>query len=108
MAEKFRSQWLALGLEPKRFVRTTDAEHRAAVQHLWQTLYDKGEIELREYTGQYCVGCEEFKTERDLVEREVPAASRARARDAPRDELLLQEHTLLRLARGRARARTRA
>src|SRR5512139_3643727 len=31
MAEKFRSQWLALGLEPKRFVRTTSAEHRAAV-----------------------------------------------------------------------------
>src|SRR5262245_13938043 len=54
MADKFRAQWLALGLEPRRFVRTTDPEHHRAVQHLWQTLYDKGEIELREYTGQYC------------------------------------------------------
>ena len=31
-------------------------------------IYDKGEIELRDYEGLYCVGCEEFKTERDLVD----------------------------------------
>ena len=72
MAEKFRAQWLALGLAPQRFVRTSSAEHRAAVQHLWQSLYEKGEIELREYTGQYCVGCEEFKTDRDLVNGKCP------------------------------------
>ena len=68
MAERFREQWSALGLEPRRFVRTTDPEHVRAVQHFWQTLYDKGEIELRDYEGLYCVGCEEFKTERDLVD----------------------------------------
>ena len=72
MAERFRTQWLSLGLEPQRFVRTTDAAHQKAVQHLWQTLYDKGEIELREYEGLYCVGCEEFKTERDLVNERCP------------------------------------
>ena len=72
MAERFKAQWLALGLAPQRFVRTTSAEHRKAVQHLWQTLYDKGEIELREYTGRYCVGCEEFKTDRDLVDGKCP------------------------------------
>lgn len=66
MAESFRAQWLALGLAPQRFVRTTDANHRRAVRQFWQTLYDRGEIELREYEGLYCVGCEEFKTERDL------------------------------------------
>jgi methionyl-tRNA synthetase len=73
MAEKFRAQWLALGLAPQRFVRTTSTEHRAAVQHLWQTLYDKGELELREYQGLYCVGCEEFKTDRDLVDGKCPS-----------------------------------
>jgi methionyl-tRNA synthetase len=67
MAERFRAQWSGLGLEPRRFVRTTDPEHVHAVRHFWQTLFDKGEIELREYEGMYCVGCEEFKTERDLV-----------------------------------------
>jgi methionyl-tRNA synthetase len=72
MAEKFRAKWLALGLEPERFARTTDPRHHAAVRHLWQTLYDKGEIELREYEGQYCVGCEEFKTERDAAGGKCP------------------------------------
>ncbi|MEX2206361.1 MAG: methionine--tRNA ligase [Myxococcota bacterium] len=72
MAERFREQWGALGLEPRRFVRTTDPAHVRAVQHFWQTLYDKGEIELRDYEGQYCVGCEEFKTERDLVDGKCP------------------------------------
>ncbi len=68
MAERFRAQWTALGLEPRRFVRTTDRAHVRAVQHFWQTLYDKGEIELRDYEGLYCVGCEEFKTERELAD----------------------------------------
>ncbi len=68
MAERFRAQWSSLGLEPRRFVRTTDPAHVRAVQHFWQTMFDKGEIELRDYEGLYCVGCEEFKTERDLVD----------------------------------------
>jgi methionyl-tRNA synthetase len=72
MAERFREQWSALGLEPRRFVRTTDPAHVRAVRHFWQTLFDKGEIELRDYEGQYCVGCEEFKTERDLVDGRCP------------------------------------
>jgi methionyl-tRNA synthetase len=72
MAERFRAQWLALGLEPQRFMRTTDPAHRKAVQHLWQTLHDKGEIELREYEGLYCVGCESFKTEREVENGRCP------------------------------------
>jgi methionyl-tRNA synthetase len=72
MAERFREQWSALGLEPRRFVRTTDPAHVRAVQHFWQTMFDKGEIELRDYEGQYCVGCEEFKSERDLVDGQCP------------------------------------
>ncbi len=43
-----------------------------AVRHFWQTLHDRGEIELREYEGLYCVGCEEFKTDRDLVDGRCP------------------------------------
>jgi len=78
MAERFRAQWSALGLEPRRFVRTTDPEHVRAVRQFWQTLHDKGELELRDYEGLYCVGCEEFKTDRDLVDGVCPNhASRA-------------------------------
>ncbi|MCP4004760.1 MAG: methionine--tRNA ligase [bacterium] len=66
MAERFRSTWDTLGLKYDRFIRTTDADHKQAVRTFWQTIYDRGEIELREYTGRYCVGCERYLTEREL------------------------------------------
>jgi methionyl-tRNA synthetase len=72
MAQRFRAQWAALGLEPQRFIRTTDADHVRAVRHLWQLLHEKGEIEFRDYQGLYCVGCEQFKTERELVGGKCP------------------------------------
>jgi methionyl-tRNA synthetase len=67
MAARFREQWQALGLAPQRFVRTTDPEHQAAVRHFWATIHAKGEIEFKSYEGLYCLGCESFKVERELV-----------------------------------------
>jgi methionyl-tRNA synthetase len=72
MAPRFREQWQALELTPDRFIRTTDADHVRAVQHFWQALYDRGEIELRDYTGLYCVGCESFLTVTELVDGKCP------------------------------------
>ncbi len=66
MAERFSSTWATLGLEYDRFIRTTDEDHARAVQFFWQTIHDRGEIEFREYTGRYCVGCERYLTEREL------------------------------------------
>ncbi|MBW2280560.1 MAG: methionine--tRNA ligase [Deltaproteobacteria bacterium] len=68
MAERFSSTWKQLGFEYDRFIRTTDADHVRAVQHLWQTIYDRGDVEFREYTGRYCVGCEAYLTDRELVD----------------------------------------
>ncbi len=68
MALRFRSQWEALELTPNRFIRTTDADHVRAVRHFWQQLYDRGEVEFRDYTGLYCVGCEAFLTPSELVD----------------------------------------
>ena len=48
-----------------------------AVRHFWQTLHDKGEIELRDYEGIYCVGCEEFKTDREHRRRRTAFSTRA-------------------------------
>jgi methionyl-tRNA synthetase len=59
--------WAELGLSASRFVRTTDPTHVANVQYALQRVYDAGWIEQREYEGLYCVGCERFLTERDLV-----------------------------------------
>lgn len=68
MAGRFRSTWDTLGLRYDRFIRTTDADHREATQYFVQRLYDAGAIELRDYTGMYCVGCERYLTERELVD----------------------------------------
>jgi methionyl-tRNA synthetase len=68
VAASFRNTWEELGLKPDRFIRTTDEDHKRAVQHFWQRLYDAGEIEFRDYEGRYCVGCESFLTDRELVD----------------------------------------
>lgn len=49
------------------FYRTSDPEHHLHVQEYWQILVDKGDIYKKLYHGKYCVGCEEFKTETQLV-----------------------------------------
>ncbi|ANJ26463.1 methionine--tRNA ligase [Agromyces aureus] len=49
------------------FIRTTDARHEENVQKFLQKLYDDGHIYTGEYEGYYCVGCEEYKTESQLV-----------------------------------------
>jgi methionyl-tRNA synthetase len=60
--------WHELALPADRFVRTTDPGHVRNVQQILQRVYDAGWIELREYEGLYCVGCERFLTERDLLD----------------------------------------
>ncbi|HEY9685501.1 MAG TPA: methionine--tRNA ligase [Coleofasciculaceae cyanobacterium] len=68
LVEEFKKAWQYLNLTYDRFIRTTDADHYAVVEHLWRTLAAKGDIEKRSYQGLYCSGCEKFMTERDLNE----------------------------------------
>ncbi len=63
----FRGTWDKLGFSYDCFIRTTDAGHKEVVQSILQKVYDAGQIEFREYEGLYCVGCERFLTERDMV-----------------------------------------
>lgn len=52
------------------FVRTSDKEkHYIGAQLLWKKLDEAGALEKRTYKSLYCVGCEEFKTEKDLNEK---------------------------------------
>jgi methionyl-tRNA synthetase len=53
------------------FQRSSDKKHYQASQKLWR-LCQKEDIELKEYKGLYCLGCEEFKTEKDLVKDKCP------------------------------------
>ncbi|WP_127794017.1 methionine--tRNA ligase [Agromyces sp. LHK192] len=49
------------------FIRTTDERHEQNVQKFLQHLFDEGHIYTGEYEGYYCVGCEEYKTDSQLV-----------------------------------------
>jgi methionyl-tRNA synthetase len=72
ISNKFKELWGKLGIKYDNFIRTTDEKHKKAVQKVSQTLYDKGVIYEGEYEGLYCVGCEQFKSESDLVDGKCP------------------------------------
>ncbi len=58
------------------FIRTSDPEHKLFVQGFLQRLYDNGYVYQDVYAGLYCVGCEAFKTEADLVDEKCPEHDR--------------------------------
>ena len=68
----FKELWEKLDIKYDTFIRTTDEKHKAAVQKVLQTLFDKGAIYKGEYEGLYCVGCEQFKSENELVNGRCP------------------------------------
>lgn len=68
IAPKFAEAWQRLDIANDDFIRTTEERHRAAVRELLQRCYDAGDIELDTYRGKYCVACEEYFTEDELLE----------------------------------------
>ena len=72
MEQEFRSVWKQLDISFDDFIRTTEPRHRAAVQKLAQACYDNGDIYEGYYEGWYCVSCEAFKQEKDLVDGKCP------------------------------------
>jgi len=58
------------------FIRTTDEDHVKKVQEIFKRLYDRGDIYKGEYKGLYCVPCESFWTESQLVEGKCPDCGR--------------------------------
>jgi methionyl-tRNA synthetase len=73
---RFQELWKKLEITHDDFIRTTEARHKTVVQQMFQTLYDKGEIYRAEYDGWYCVPCERFFMEKDLVEGCCPDCKR--------------------------------
>ncbi|MBI5798788.1 MAG: methionine--tRNA ligase [Candidatus Yonathbacteria bacterium] len=58
-----------LGVSNNFFIRTSDKEHHwSGAQMLWRALEDAGDIYKGTYKGLYCVGCEAFITEKELVD----------------------------------------
>lgn len=68
MVPKWQEVWRRLGVSNDDFIRTSEPRHAERVQRFVQLLYDRGEVYLGTYEGPYCVSCEEFKAESDLVD----------------------------------------
>ncbi len=68
ISEKFKESWKALNIDYNRFIRTTDKDHEKIVKDIINKIYEEGDIYLGKYEGYYCVGCEAYYTEKDLVE----------------------------------------
>ncbi len=68
----FRSTWEKIGISFDDFIRTTQPRHQKVVQDILQKVYDKGDIYFGSYGGYYCVGCERFLTEKELVDGKCP------------------------------------
>ena len=64
----FKALWERLDIKYDRFIRTTDERHAAIVREFFQRVWEKGDIYLSQQKGYYCVSCEEFKDEKDLLE----------------------------------------
>ena len=67
-AQKFMDLKDILNLSLDNFIRTTSPSHVEAVQEFWRLCDAKGDIYKKIYRGLYCVGCEKFITEKDLMD----------------------------------------
>jgi len=64
----FISLWQLLNIQYDRFSRTTAARHEAIVKEFFGRVWEAGDIYQGQQQGWYCVSCEEFKEERELLE----------------------------------------
>ncbi len=65
---KFEELWKLLNIDYQRFSRTSSENHNKIVQIFFELVKAKGDIYQAEYKGLYCLACEDFKNERELLE----------------------------------------
>lgn len=75
-AKVYRDAWQTLHISYDRFIRTTEEVHKAAVQEVFRKLLASGDIYKGEYQGWYCVPCETYFPESELVEGKCPDCGR--------------------------------
>ena len=68
ISAQFQALWPELSVTNDYFIRTTDPEHIVNVRRILQKVYDSGDIYFGHYEGHYCVGCERFYMEKELVD----------------------------------------
>ena len=69
-AERFLTMWKRLSISYDQFIRTTQATHRDGVTALIEAIFDRSPDDFyeKEYEGWYCVGCESFKQDNEIIQ----------------------------------------
>ncbi|CAD6210122.1 unnamed protein product [Miscanthus lutarioriparius] len=68
ISSSYKMLWADLDIEYDKFIRTTDRKHEAVVNEFYSRVLDSGDIYRADYEGLYCVSCEEYKDEKELLE----------------------------------------
>lgn len=71
-----KNLWNLLNISYDKFIRTTDEEHASIVTKIFNKLYENGDIYKSTYKGKYCVPCESFWSEEQLVNGKCPDCGR--------------------------------
>lgn len=72
IAPRFEEAWKKLNISFDFFIRTTDEKHKKIVKEVLEKIYKKGDVYKAKYEGWYCIGCEKFLTETDLIDNHCP------------------------------------
>jgi methionyl-tRNA synthetase len=72
ISKRFKQTWKKLNISNDYFFRTTNPDHAKVVSEVLRKIYQKGDIYKSTYEGLYCIGCEKFLTESDLVDGKCP------------------------------------
>ena len=67
IADEYRAAWRELNISHDDFIRTTEPRHEQVVMDIWRRLVEREEVYLGHYEGLYCVACEGFYLEKDLL-----------------------------------------
>lgn len=76
IADQVASLYDQLNCDYDQFARTTNEVHRDIVADIYQKLFDQGDIYKGKYEGLYCIPCESFYTETQLVDGKCPDCGR--------------------------------
>ncbi|MDX1919387.1 MAG: methionine--tRNA ligase [Candidatus Caenarcaniphilales bacterium] len=67
ITEKFKELWACLNIDFQKFSRTSGEKHNKVVEAFFKRVHTKGDIYEANYEGLYCLACEDFKNERELL-----------------------------------------
>ena len=76
MAEEAKKLWKLMEIDYDDFIRTTQPRHEKVVEEIFDRLMEQGDIYLSEYEGWYCMPCETYFTETQLVDGKCPECGR--------------------------------